>query len=134
MAPSGIPEDVSGFIAANITSVMQLELLMLLIRTGEQCSVAELTRELRINADHAYGQLQTLARSGLLVEDGSTFWYEPASPALRTAAERLASLYDTHRVAITTAIYSPPAAEGGDRAADPLQGFSDAFRFRRDGE
>ena len=119
------------FLREHISSVTQLELLVALARVDSARTVIELARELRIDPGHAEDQLSALARSGLLTSDGSGFCYAPRGRALERSAKRLVALYETHRVAITTAIYTPPADPS---RSDPLRGFSDAFRLRKEDE
>ena len=130
MAPSGLPEDVLAFLRAHISSVTQLEFLVVLVSSGTSRSLVELARELRVDPGHAEAQLSSLTGCGLLTFDEHGFCYAPRSKTLDRGAKRLVALYETHRVAITTAIYAPR----DDAGPDPLRGFSDAFRLRKEEE
>jgi hypothetical protein len=122
---SEIAETVTRFIADHISSVVQLEALLLLRSDRRGWTADDLSRELRIDHDGALAQLERLASAALLVRDErtpSTYRYAPASESLARVVEELAAAYDERRVTIIGLIYSKPT--------DSLQVFADAFRFR----
>jgi hypothetical protein len=122
---SEIAETVTRFIADHISSVVQLEALLLLRSDRRGWTADDLSRELRIDHDGALTQLERLASAALLVRDEGTpitYRYAPASEALTRVVEELAAAYDERRVTIIGLIYSKPS--------DSLQVFANAFRFR----
>lgn len=124
----GISPQVRAFIAGQIDSVVQLEMLLLLHADAERAwSAADLAKELRIEPNWAGAQLTALAQRGLLgVVDatGLTYRYGPNTPELATTVEGLAQAYADRRVTIISLIYSKPV--------DTLKSFADAFRLRKD--
>lgn len=124
-----IPEDVRALIAAHISSVVQLELLLLLrSQPTRQRSAAEISRELRIDQGWVAGQLRELCAAGLLAcTDGPNvaFQYNSAAPPeIHQAVDGLENAYAERRVTVIGLIFSKPT--------DPIRSFSDAFRLRRD--
>ena len=114
------------FIAAHITSVAQLEILLLLKTNPTQSWTPELiARELRIDPKAAAEQLAGLLKDGFLVSDApAAYRYAPKSPALDEGVIALAQAYLVRRVTITGLIFSQP-----NRV---IRAFSDAFRIRKD--
>ena len=128
MADEDIPERVKAFVSGEIDSVVQLEILLLLhAGAGAEFSADDVARQLRIDPAWAGPQLAELCARGTLVCTPGTparYRYEPRTPELHQTISDLAQLYATHRVTLTTLIFSKPPG--------PLRSFSDAFRFRRD--
>lgn len=124
MSSAGIPPDVRRFLDRHIDSAVQVELLLLLRGRAGRCSIDEIARELRIDPHHARDQVAGLRTSGVVAEQDGKFTYAPADAAIAAAVDHLAAAYETHRVAITSAIYSKPSG--------PIRSFSDAFRIRKD--
>lgn len=122
------PEDLKQFLAGHISSVAQLEALLLLrSRREHEWTADEVSRVLYTTADMATEQLNGLHARGLLAKkDGSgpRFQYWPATPELESQVSRLEATYRERRVAVITAIYSQPV--------DKVRTFADAFRLRKD--
>jgi predicted transcriptional regulator len=117
------------FLLDHITSVAQLEMLLLLRTSPEQrWSAEELGRELRIEPAWARTQLQVLCEKGLLDcdEQNKVFSYRPRSPELDRGAAAVAQAYLLHRVSIVELIYSQPNPT--------IRAFADAFKLRRDSD
>jgi predicted ArsR family transcriptional regulator len=125
-----IPDNVRALIASHISSVVQLELLLLLhAQPARERTAADISRELRIDAGWVTGQLRELTAAGLLVINenaGPTFRYWAARPEIHDAVEGLAKAYAERRVTVIALIFSKPA--------DPIRSFTDAFRLRREKE
>jgi hypothetical protein len=125
-----IPDNVRALIAAHISSVVQLELLLLLhAEPTRERTPADISRELRIDAGWVAGQLRDLCAAGLLVcteGPNPSFRYWAARPEFHDAVEGLAHAYAERRVTVIALIFSKPA--------DPIRSFTDAFRLRRDKE
>jgi hypothetical protein len=72
-------------------------------------------------------RLESFATDGLLtVSPGPpvTYAFAPADDEVRTAVAKTASVYQSRRVRIVEAIFKSDL--------DPVQGFAEAFRFRKD--
>jgi hypothetical protein len=125
-----IPERLKAFIADQIDSVVQLEILLLLHGApGRGFSAQDVARELRIDPGWAGPQLAELCARGTLACVGGPpppplYRYEPRAPETRETIDLLARMYSTHRVTLTALIFSKPPS--------PVRSFSDAFRLRRD--
>jgi hypothetical protein len=118
---SGVPEDVVRFVRTALSSVQQLEVLLLLREGADRAwTPDEVARRLKTHAGAAANCLQSLALVGLAADDGSAYRYEPG--ARGALVDRLAELYPTYRTRITGLIYSE---------ASDAEAFADAFRLRR---
>lgn len=124
----GISPEVRAFIAGQIESVVQLEMLLLLHTDPLRAwSADELAKELRIEPAWAGAQLLLLAQRGLLSvadSNGASYRYGPNTPELAQAVDGLAKAYTDRRVTVISLIYSKPV--------DTLKTFADAFRLRKD--
>jgi hypothetical protein len=122
-----INKDVQGFIAEHIDSVVQLEVLLLTHSRPQQSWVAaDIARELRISTAWTEAALAKLAAAGILTGNGPAYRYAPSSDQLARTITALAKAYEDRRVTIISMIFSKPP--------DPIRQFTDAFRFRKDGE
>lgn len=122
-----LPIHVHQFLKANIQSIAQLELLLLLYGDRDKAwSVAGAAKNQYTAANMTHSALETLRSSGLvsLVEDSEPrYRYAPVSEKLDKLVGELAQLYSERRVSIVNAVYSSPL--------DTLQSFADAFRIRK---
>ncbi len=119
------PPDVKQFIAQHIHSLAQLEvLLMLRADPARRWTAEEVAKQLYMTANVATDLLFDLQRRQFVEWAKPSFRYQPASADVGAAIDRLASLYDERRVAVTTEIYSKPVSF--------VKAFSDAFRLRED--
>jgi hypothetical protein len=125
-----IPDNVRALIASHISSVVQLELLLLLhAQPTRERTAGDISRELRIDAGWVTGQLRELTAAGLLVSNegpSPTFRYWASRPEIHDAVEGLAKAYAERRVTVIALIFSKPS--------DPIRSFTDAFRLRREKE
>lgn len=124
-----LSDDVSAFLRAHITSVMQLEVLLRLRdRPSDAVDPTQLSRDLGGSVDAAIACLLDLEKSGLVERSDDPgelcFRYAPREPSLDRAADAVAEAYSRRKVAVVTAIFTEPA--------DDLRSFSDAFRIRKD--
>lgn len=118
-----IPPRVKRFIDAGITSVEQLELLLLLRRTRTRAWTTEsASLELRTSPHSIGTRLAELAAQGLIRIDGAEFAYA-ASPEVDETVGELERVYATYRTRIITLIFDKPPRQISD--------FADAFRLRR---
>jgi predicted transcriptional regulator len=121
------PADVEQFLLQNITSVDQLEVLLLLrSEPATSWSPAAVSRELATQPEAAAQRLADLQALHLVeaVEGPERgYRYAPGTGAQRSAVDRLAQVYRERRVAVITLIYSKPLNQ--------VQAFADAFRLRK---
>jgi hypothetical protein len=121
------PAEIRQFVVDHISSVAQLEVLLLLhsspTRNWAPCEVhAVLCTSVLMCAEH----LADLQNRGLLVVvgPGPRFQYQPRTVELSAIVDALARIYAERRVALITLIYSKPV--------DSARSFADAFRLRKD--
>jgi DNA-binding MarR family transcriptional regulator len=125
---NGLPDEVREFITANINSVAQLEVLLLLRReSGVAWSAEDVARALYTTPEMMAAQLAELETRGLLRKTSGSadvYSYAPSTPQLAAAVDLLANLYKERRVTVITTIYAEPV--------DSVRTFADAFRLRKD--
>jgi hypothetical protein len=121
------PADIKQFIADNIDTVAQLELLLLLRNAPARAwSAEEAGAALYAAANVIALQLADLRSKKLLAAgpQEQTFTYQPETAELSQLVDRLAEMYRERRVAVITAVYTKPV--------DKIRSFADAFRLRKD--
>jgi hypothetical protein len=120
-----ITEPLRDFIAQEIQSVEQLEILLLLAEAPERrWKAREIFDKIRSNEQSVLTRLQRLAARGLLREEPEGFFqFQPSQAGHKELVDELARLYRERRVKITELIYA--------RRADPVQNFADAFKLRK---
>lgn len=113
------------FIDRNISSVDQLEILLLLRERKDRAwSAREVSDELRNNETSAAERMATMSAMGLLESvERTTYRYAPADSETDRLVALLASSYRDFRLRIIERIFTKP---------DGLTAFADAFRFRRE--
>ncbi len=136
----GLSQPVRQLIIERVDSVVQLEVLLLLVNHPEdRWTAAAVSQQLRIDANWAAGELATLAARGLAAPvtdisapaDGAAgvaagaaaYRFAPATPELGRAVAELSQAYADRRVTVVTFIFSKPL--------DKIQTFADAFRLRK---
>jgi hypothetical protein len=124
---------VQQFIQDHISSVAQLEILLLLQTNPQQSwSPQTIARELRIEPAGALQQLMQLAASCLVREHPpQEFVFAPATGELQAAVTALAQEYLIRRVTVIGLIFAKPPAPP---AGAGIRAFSDAFKLRKDPE
>lgn len=117
-------EQTFALIRAAISSVWDLELLLLLHRTPErQWTVDELVRELRASPTVIAGAAARLCAQKFAEEiSKGTIHYLPADEPRREFVQSLEQLYGSKPASVIKEIMS--------RTYDELRSFSDAFRLR----
>lgn len=110
MSNEGIGQEVRCFIADNIDSVVQLEVLLLLHNSPNVTWTArDIARELRIDSAWADTQLEDLCARCLLVcprQSPRLYHYAATTPQLDRAVKGLADAYEQRRVSVIHLIYS----------------------------
>ena len=126
--PDDIQADVRTFIAEQIDSVAQLELLLLLHGNPEKSwSAGEAAVKLCTAVEMTATLLAELTQRGLLSAAEAPevrYSYAPKTKQLAQLVTDLAQLYHARRVTVITLIYAQPV--------DKLRSFADAFRIRQD--
>jgi predicted transcriptional regulator len=124
LAQTGVPTEVKRFIAAEIESVGQLEVLLLLRGVADKNWTAdEVARALVMQAPAVASWLDKLAGRGLVAVAGDTYRFAPPTAEVERTIDELAESYSKYRVAVIGVIFSKPS-EGVTR-------FSEAFKIRR---
>jgi predicted ArsR family transcriptional regulator len=102
-----LPEDVKQFICAAITSVDQLEVLLLLREDpAKEWSPADVSQALYTQPEAAAMRLADLRARGLVAaraDGGPLYRYRPATAELQRAVDRLAEVYRRRRVSVIRA-------------------------------
>lgn len=112
------------FIATNIHSVEEMEIINLLSRSPETFWSAEaIATQLGLNPELAAIKARDLVRRGILEagESGPVFRYWPASAATKGNLAALLASYRDHRISVINAIYSANLTR--------LRSFADAFKL-----
>ncbi len=128
MSVNGVPEDARRLVASRITSVEQLEILLLLRRDPQRAwTPGAVAEELRSSESSVSKRLDSL-RAGGLVEgtssSGESYRYAPAADWLGQAVDSLAELYAESPYRVIDLIFAKPI--------DNLRVYADAFRYRKD--
>lgn len=123
--PDSVTTEVLEFIDACISSVEELEILLLLWSTRDRgWSADQVSQELRTSTMSAERRLKSLGEAGLLRQyDGNLFQFSPASSERDRLVGEVANAYRGFRVRITERIYNKP---------NTLKSFADAFIVRKD--
>jgi hypothetical protein len=124
MPETGVPAPVRRFIASHISSVAQLEVLLLLRAAADKrWTAAEVARALVTQPEAAAGWLEDLTERRLAAERDGRYRYAPADAELERTVDALAESYANYRVAVIGLIFAGPS--------DRVTRFADAFRIRR---
>lgn len=128
MTSEEFPADVGQFLADHISSVAQLEILLLLKGAPTRLwTAAELSAALRTTSETVAEQLGKLLDQGIVAAENPTvdgYRYHPSTPQLAETIDKLARVYELRRVSVITMIYSKPV--------DKVRTFADAFRLRQE--
>jgi len=124
VASTGVPAGVRRFIGAEIQSVEQLEVLLLLRGAPDKGWTAkEVARALVSQPESAANWLEQMEKRELLSEADGVYTYAPATREVAATIDELAESYARYRVAVIGLIFSKPS--------ERVTLFSDAFRLRR---
>jgi predicted transcriptional regulator len=127
MTPQDVPEEAKRLLADHITSVEQLEILLLLRRRPEGVWTPQtVAQELRTSESSASKRLAALRARGLVaMDDGEgVFRYRPANERLGRSVDSLADAYAERPYRVIELIFSKPI--------DDLRVYADAFRLRKE--
>lgn len=122
-----IDDKVRAFVVEHVSSVAQLELLLLLrSEPSKSWTAANAAREFGLSVEMTGPMLVGLCRSGLTSASTGAepeYNYAPKTPALANLVEQLALVYQERRVRLIELIYASPE--------DRLRSFADAFDLRK---
>lgn len=125
MTESGIPVEVTKFIADHISSIELAEVLALLYEHPSQAwTVAQVNQSIRSSESSVAQRLNDLLAQGFLIQKGSAeFQYQPKTEALAAGVRTFLDAYKQRRIKVIELIFARPM--------DQVRIFSDAFRFRK---
>jgi hypothetical protein len=130
VSESGFSEELEGFIATEIKSVEQLEILFLLSGTPHKWWTAKAVYEvIKSSLASVKDRLEEMVRRGLVKQESGnepTFQFAPNNEGVWSIVAELRDAYKERSVKVVQAIYSKPAAPDG------VQEFARAFRLRKD--
>jgi predicted DNA-binding transcriptional regulator len=125
VASEGLTEGAKRLIAQHVTSVVHLEVLLLLIRSGRGWRVQDAADELRASAASTREHLTALTRSGLAEQrDNGEFRLGPVSAQTREALDELESAWRERMHSVIDFIYARPPR--------PLTQFANAFLLKKE--
>ncbi len=125
--PDDIRADLRDFIVNEISSIAQLELLLLLHKdSAREWTAEDAARELYTSAEAMAALLEGFRARGYVIATGSPrvcYRFAPHVPEVEQLVRDLAQLYQERRVTVINLIYAGPVHK--------LQSFADAFRLRK---
>ena len=116
--------ELEEFIATNIHTVEEVEILALLSRSPETFWSADaMSQQLGIKPEVVAARARDLVRRGLLRagESGPVFRYAPPNDAIKSQVDVLITTYRERRVTVINAIYSANLTR--------LRSFAEAFKL-----
>ncbi|MDI1449526.1 winged helix-turn-helix domain-containing protein [Polyangium sp. 6x1] len=124
-----LPDEVARFIADHITSVEQLEILLLLRGApDDEWTARAICEALRTSEQSVIRRLADLEAGGLVASRKASehvvHRYAPASPSLDEDVARLSSAYTELRYKVLESIFSNPISN--------LHVYAEGFRFRKE--
>ncbi len=128
MAGSGFSDTLASFVRAHLSSVEQVEVLLLLHRTAPRRWTAVATsRELRLDPVSVARRLSEFHEHGILAvvpgAEALEYWYEPSPAAPPRTLSELGTAYRDRRTSLINLIFAAPV--------DDARAFADAFRLRK---
>jgi hypothetical protein len=128
VSESGFSEELDKFIAAEIQSVEQLEILFLLSGNPHKWWTARAVYEVvKSSLASVQDRLTEMVERGLLKEESGkdkTYQFAPRDEGIWKVVSELRDAYKERSVKVVQAIYSKPP--------DPVEEFARAFRLRKD--
>lgn len=125
MAENEFPEEVRRFLKEHVSSIEQLEVLLLLRASSERSwSAREVYQRVLTNESSIQNSLEKLAQHGLLSRPNeSQFQFADDAAAVRSVLDSLAALYKERPARIVRELYGASASE--------IDAFAQAFRIRK---
>ena|ERR1700734_422358 len=122
MSDDVLSAQVKDFVIRHITSIEQLELLLLFASDpSKSWTTQQLVKEMSSSQESVCQRVKQLTEDGLLTKDGEIFRFAPTTAVKTGIISELSMAYGQYRVRITELIYS---------RAGVLKTFSDAFKFK----
>ena len=124
-----LSQALNQFIATNIHSVEEVEIVSLLSRSPDTFWSAEAVgSQLGLNSEAVAVKARDLVRRGILAagESGPVFRFAPSNEGAREQIVALLAMYRDHRISVINAIYSANLTR--------LRSFADAFKLGGGGE
>ena len=122
--PPPLPSSVTAFLDAEVFSIPQLEVLLLVHAAAEPRTVDEIAREFYLPATVIGPWLSDLASRGLIRSVDGRYTALPADDPREKTITEVAECYAKRRVTVTRHVYASNE--------DPVRRFADAFRLRKD--
>lgn len=127
MKDDGLPDSVKAFLQSSVSSVEELEILLLLRAHPSRCwTVEQVSDEVRSGASSAATRLEDLRGRGLVdVHEGAlrNYSYAMQTADVETALAGVERAYTTHRHRVIDLIFSKPI--------ERIRVFASAFDFRK---
>jgi hypothetical protein len=128
VSESAFSKELEKFIAEEIQSLEQLEILLLLSGNPHKWWTAQGTYDvIKSNPSSVEARLEEMTARGVLrkaTENEVRYQFAPEDPALWNVVNELRDAYKERSVKVVQAIYSKPP--------DAVQEFARAFRVRKD--
>ena len=128
MSESGFSKELDAFIAAEMKSLEQLEILLLISGNPHKWwSAVTVYEVVKSNPTSVATRLDELTARGVLRKESGTesrYQFSPEDPAVWKIVTELREAYKERPVKVVQAIYSKPP--------DAVQEFAKAFRVRKD--
>jgi hypothetical protein len=126
VSEAGFPNEIVEFISEHITSMEQLEVLLLLSSHPERDWTGEAVfSQIQSSPASVTQRLQEFRDKGFFIQPSDhVFRYSPKTQSLANTVRALASAYKEKRVKVIELIYRKPV--------DAVQSFADAFKLRKD--
>jgi hypothetical protein len=122
MNEGGLTTQVKDFVIRHITSIEQLELLLLFASRPEKSwTIRQLVDEIRSSHESVSQRVDQLQAAGFLAEEAGVFRFTPGPPEQAALVGEVARAYRGYRERLAELIY------GRTRV---LKNFSDAFKLR----
>ena len=122
--PTPLPETVTAFLDAEIFSIPQLEVLLLVHDAERTLTVEQVAADFYLPANVVGPWLEHLAARGLLRVSDGKYSAVPQEDARAATITEVAECYAKRRVTVTRHVYASNE--------DPVRRFADAFRLRKD--
>ncbi len=120
-----LPQPVVDFITGHITSLLQLEALLLVFESGQRTrTAAQLSTQMYVPVSAIAGWLDEFVADGFCAR-GDDGYHLPESRQVYELLALVADSYVRRRISLGRLIFTP-------RYRDPKTSFADAFRFRRE--
>ncbi len=122
-ASDAIPQDVRDFLLRTITSIAELEALLLMRRERTAWNAESLAERLYVQPSEAALVLGALMGLGFVSQNTDGYRDDCASPELDAIVEKTSDVYARQLISVTKLVH-----EHGRK----IRRFADAFRLRRD--